>query len=331
MTYNKENQMFDFVKTTRVQSETIRLVTRYDEMNAREQNKDGTVVDVPRLNNIPVHTQTKRFAERLAQEFRGCTFGIDKHCKQSWEQNRLVHNEVWLMMPNQPYALARIGYGDFSPSSKGISCFGVYSRTINNEKYKGGSDQYYMAMSTDIERAVKNAKKHIRMFSPVEYAQMTAGEFTNEVEACSSKVGDAWSIARRTARESDHLYKELKHLMESGHRFLSDEFAGMVTNWITTAKEWSIEKNRAVPAYFVHVSVVRDEQMFDIVEVEDAKGKLGNYSQAWADAKSQKFKANDLPEDLMGKLSVLSLLEPGQYTQGVGKRIDDTMFWVERT
>lgn len=323
--------MFEYVKVTKLEVANQRRIQQLEENERLDKTHSGQTVEIAKVDGISVHSETKRFLERLRVQYRGCKFLVDKHCKSSFLSGMLVFNDVWLTMPGQAYALARVGYGNYSPTNAGVSMFMVYSRTIENEKYKIGSEQYYMAMSSDIERAVKNAKKHVRMFSPVEFAQMTAREFTNEIGRCNEEVQEKWSSARRRARESEHLYKELKHLMESGHRFLSDEFTGMVASWIENAKVWEAEQKRPIPAYFVHVTVVRDEQLFDILEITDAKGQLGNYSMSWADAKSQRFRASDIPEDIMGKLSVLSLLEPGSYSAGVGKRVDEAMFWVERT
>ena len=321
--------MFEYVKTSAVERRTLKVVAEFNEL-CNTPSLDPTALPES-FHGIPVRPEVKAFAERIAREFRGCTFGADRFCKQSWHQSRPVYNELWLMMPGQAYALGRVGYADYSNKDRGTYTYSVYSRTINNEKYKNSSDNFYRAMSSDMERAVKNAKKHIRMYSPTEFAQMTAREFTSSVEDSTNEVESAWQRARREVTGSNDLYKEIKHLVECGHKFLSEEFNTMVASWLETAKAWSVEKHRKIPAYFVHVAVLRNEQTFEIVEIEDAKGRLGNYSQVWADAKPQRFKADDLPEDLMGKLSVLSLLDVGQYTQGVGKRVGETMFWVERT
>ena len=264
--------MFKNVKCSSIEADTIKKINEFNTINEREDIKSASQAEIILLDGIPVHPETKRFVERLRAQYRGCKFGVNRECKTAWNAGRLVYNDVWLMMPGQAYALARVGYGNYSPTNSGSSMFMVYSRAINNEKYRANSEQYYMSMSADIERAIKNAKKYIRLYSPVEYAQMTARDFTNHIENDSDAVRQAWGGARGQVRDSDNLYKELKHLVECGHKFLSDEFAGMVTHWIDTAKAWSAEKNRAVPAYFVHVSVVRDEQVFNIIEVTDAKG-----------------------------------------------------------
>lgn len=320
--------MFEHTKVDSIQQYTAKFLRQLEEERHTQSDSDANKIDF--IDGIPVAPSTKVFLERLRQEFRGATFGIDGENKRMFVGGMLCFADLWLMLPGQSYALARVGYGGYSMKSSSPHCYMVYARMIQNDKYHAGRDQYYMVMTTDFERGVKNAKKYVRMYSPMEYACVTAHEFGYEVEAHSSNVKGKWEEARKTAVNSNHIYREIKHLVDCGHKFLSDEFSQMVTAWIDTATQWNAEKTRKVPVYFVNVSVVRDEQIFEIVEIEDAKGPLGNFSRNWADATTHRFKADDIPEDIMGKLSVLSLLKPGQYSQGVGKRVSETMFWVER-
>jgi hypothetical protein len=38
----------------------------------------------------------------------------------------------------------------------------------------------------------------------------------------------------------------------------------------------------------------------------------------------------EIPEDIMGAVSVLSILNNGQYVANVGMKIDEKHFWIER-
>jgi hypothetical protein len=241
-----------------------------------------------------------------------------------------VFAELWIMLPDQPFALGRVGHGNFSPShssaSKDNKYFMVYSRTIKNEKYRASSDQYYMVMSQDMDKAIKNAKKHIRPYNPAEFAQESASQMKSEVGDITRRMIDARRSAERDVLDIPLVYKELKHLVDLGHQFLDPRFASNLAAWVDAKNAVQAETSRAVPVYFVYVSTQRDEQVFDVVEIPNIK----EYSYT-DQMEFKRFKLDDMPEDIMGKLSVLSLLEPGQYTEGVGKRVDEAMFWVERT
>ena len=45
---------------------------------------------------------------------------------------------------------------------------------------------------------------------------------------------------------------------------------------------------------------------------------------------STTYSMDELPEDIGGAISVLSILEDGQYVPRVGQKVDDTTFWIER-
>jgi hypothetical protein len=42
------------------------------------------------------------------------------------------------------------------------------------------------------------------------------------------------------------------------------------------------------------------------------------------------YYADELPEEIAGRVSVLNILEEGQYVARVGQKIDETTFWIEK-
>jgi hypothetical protein len=305
-------------------------------------NPDNVPLDgIAQVNGIWVRPETKQFIDELSKQFRGATFGVDSECKGCWYNNVYVRQDMWLMLPGEPYALARVGFGNYSPrnsrsENKG-EYFMVYSRAITNEKYRAGSDQYHMSMTKDITKAVTNARRFIRRYSPFEMASGTLNAITTNIGKIENRVRDAWSRARNEAVNGEGLsllYKEIKRLVETDHEFADPKFKDLATAWVDKSKAWAAENVRPIPVYFVQVSTIfRDEQIFEVLEVDNIKLYSGFDSAKFKDANPapKTYGAHDIPEDIMGKLSVLSLLEPGQYTEGVGVRADETMFWVERT
>jgi hypothetical protein len=333
---------FEHTKATDIQKATANVIRKMaEESNKPHYNPENLPLDeIPMVNSIWVRPETKQFVDELSKQFRGATFGINSECKAYWHKGAYVYQDMWLMLPDQPYALARVGFGNYSPrnsrSDNKTEYFMVYSRVINNEKYRAGSDQYYMSMSKDMAKAIVNARRYIRRYSPLDMANNTLYDITRNVENISGKVRRAWNDARHEVvgrtESIDTLFKEIKRLITIGHEFSDPKFKDAVMAWVEKDNAWTIEKQRPVPAYFVQVSTMRDEQIFEVVEVEDIK-PYGDFSASSKEFNptTKTYTVADLPEDIMGKLSVLSLLEPGQYTEGVGIRSDETMFWVERT
>lgn len=279
-----------------------------------------------------INKKLANFLVLLRNQIRGVEFGVTSDCSTQWLFGDRVFKEVWAYLPNQPYALGRVGHGDPSVDrDSDKEAYWVYSRTIFNAKYAAHRDQYNMVTTKDMFKAVKEAKKSLRAYSPHECALVTARDFTHAVENEVNTVNNAVSSTKYKVTDSPDLYRELQHILElSDHgqyQFLSDDLKAKVQAWKQATDEWAVEKVRSIPSCFVHVNVIRDKQRFDVVECADAK----QVSKCLRDNSSTNYYyEEDLPTELMGKLSVLSLLEGGQYSKGVGLRISDTMFWVEK-
>lgn len=272
------------------------------------------------------------FMAVLRNQIRGIEFGVTTDCSTKWMFGDRVFREVYAYFPNQPYALGRVGYGDPTvDNDSDKEAYWVLSRTIFNAKYAAHRDQYNMVTTKDVNKAVKEAKKSLRSYSPLECALATKNGFVSFVEDEANNINSGVRSTKNKVSDSPDLLRELQHILElSNHgqyQFLSEILKTNIQAWKQATDEWAVEKIRAIPACFVNVTVIRDKQRFDVVDCKDAKNmreSLGN------DAPTNYYYEEDLPPELLGKLSVLSLLEHGQYSKGVGLRITDTMFWVEK-
>ena len=93
------------------------------------------------------------FMKGIRRAFRGVLFTQDAGDKR----------RVYVHMPNDPYVMGYIGYGDFLTTAKAMqSSYVISSRHIANYKYADYNDQHYMAMSINLDTAVRNAKKYLR-------------------------------------------------------------------------------------------------------------------------------------------------------------------------
>jgi hypothetical protein len=72
---------------------------------------------------------------------------------------------------------------------------------------------------------------------------------------------------------------------------------------------------------------VGDESYVTLQEATDIKT---SWDKVKVDATTVGYKASELPQDVMGAVSVLSILTDGQYVANVGMRVDDNHFWIER-
>lgn len=236
-------------------------------------------------------------------------------------------DEFSVYMDNYPFDLGRVGYRDYSASGDVGLSYGVYSRKINNAKYKTTSDQYYMMMSADLKKAVKNASKYVVPYTHKELAQAFYERLHGNVEQVyMDKQAKMQNVASEITRNTKGILAELLHLKSLGVQFKTEAFikaSEMVEEAVLEQQE---EEKRNVTGVFVRFRTVGDEMYVDVLEAEDIRKnyRMKNSSQPTT------YLMSDLPDDIAGSISVLNILQDGQYVARVGQKVDDTTFWIER-
>jgi hypothetical protein len=234
--------------------------------------------------------------------------------------------ELYVYMDGHTYAMMKIGYADYSVKNTGDVKYMVSARMIKNEKFREDSDQYHMATAENIERAMKNVKKYMRPYSPVECASMSFHDVRSKFSSVVSDVGSKLYNAKNDIFSSAHLRAELFHMVDVGYEFLSEEFKGMIVKWREAYRADQEARGRALHAYYVNVRIHREEMVCDVIEVLDANKR----TTLDAHAPVVTYKMEELPEHIGGSLAALSMVEDDHYVDGVGLRVDSATFWVQR-
>jgi hypothetical protein len=233
----------------------------------------------------------------------------------------------WVYMPDDHFAMGKIGYGVFSQNGRGGHTYTVQSRTIQNGKYNDYSPQYNMKSSTSRPTAVKNAKKFLRRFSPVEAAQVVARGANDRIQEMKRSLREDMAKIEMTLfgatlstyrKEAPLLFTEMQHLLNSGHKFSTPELADKLAQYVGLTQE----RGNAATAYnmwFVQMS----KQRADVVPVDD----LTAFTPAYGEPQTY---YDELPEEIAGKVAVLSMVEDNTYVHGVGFKAGDDMYYVAR-
>lgn len=280
------------------------------------------------VDGIPVESRLALFCAALRKTNRHIKFGVGKRGGGwSWESGAAVAKELWVYMEGQTYAMMRVGYGDYSLKSGAQRKFMVYARMISNEKFNEARDQYYMAVAETPERALKNAKKYMRPYSPLECASMTFDQVCQRFASTRGAVSSALYEAKDNVQRGSQMRVELFHMIDMGYEFLSEDFRDKLVKWRDAYNEDQIARARALHVYYVGVRIQRDEMVCDVIEVLDAHN-LGTLKQERHTATT--YKMEELPESIAGGLAVLSMTEDDHYVDGVGLRVDSSTFWVQR-
>jgi hypothetical protein len=258
--------------------------------------------------------------------FPGCKFGYSITRSRSSHCGNLglfARSNVSVYYPNDTYAMGDIGYDDYSQNNSGHR-YSVYSRTITNQKFRRDNEGYHMKTSEDMSVVLREIKKNLRPYKVHEIAER-CDEFRRDVrdEVHKAEMNESRTRDAVVSFKSGIL-KELKALVESGHQFINPGFGELCANWISAREEIEKERSRPVPAVFITVSTLRDKQVFDVLKVEDVK-----QASRFPDMPCQRYGEADLPEEYVGKLSVLSLLQDGTYSPRVGRRVDERTYWLE--
>ena len=265
------------------------------------------------------------FAERVCKELR-----VKMHPRD--------RASYWIYRDDCPYVLGWVAYGDYRDGGDGTNMYIVQARTIVNGKYAEYSKQYFMKMSTNVDVAVRNAKKFLRMMSPQEIAGTRLRDASNAVDGVvdtarnefteiRNKVIDVeTSLYSSRTNMGSALINELRHLMNSNHAFVDAEFGQNLTTFFTKQDELTALQNRTVPMWFVRVYERMGQQMFDVLTIDNAES---SYKAQMSDDVSR-YTADDLPEEIMQKLSVLNILSKDDYVDDVGFSAGEGMFYVVR-
>ena len=264
------------------------------------------------------------FMKGIRRAFRGVLFTPDAGDKR----------RVYVHMPNDPYVMGYIGYGDFLTTAKAMqNSYVISSRHIMNYKYADYNDQHYMAMSINLDTAVRNAKKYLR---PLTTKDMALDQWTeSDMRRKSKDTKSAMEVKRNNAL-SDLLAKSnrtlnidynpmleyMRTLVTVGHEFTDKELESSLLNYFALEKDVNALSGNDVDVDYVRVYEKYGKQVFDVVPLirEDSyRSTLGNLIT---------YDKDKVPKDVMGKVSVLSMVENGHWVDDVGYRVDATMFYV---
>ena len=294
----------------------------YDNVKVSEINKRFDLEKQQEArDNLASNSALQAFMAEVRKAFRGVLFtpvaGGDK-------------NRVYVHMPNDPYILGWIGYGDFQTTvSADQKSYTVYSKNIMNMKYADYNDQHYMAMSVNLSTAVRNAKKYLR---PLTTKDMAIDEY-DKMRKLSEKSKDKADLLRANAHmdllrhstsgKPNALVEYMRTLISVGHEFTDKELEGSLLNYFKVEEEANVLKKKKVKTLFVRIYEKYGKQVFDVVSIIKNPQRYGHIADTLTT-----YDKDKVPEDVMGKVSVLSMVDNGHWVDDVGYRVDATMFHV---
>jgi hypothetical protein len=239
---------------------------------------------------------------------------------------RKFFTDVTVYIEGSDYVVGVIGYGyKYGVKETQTPVYMINSRKINNEKFNATRDQYYMSFVADHKKALRLALSKLVPYSPKEMADLTLEKFKEHIGQVRANVRSGVSGLIGPLSDRNILMREMRNLIAQNTMFVTEEFQKAAAGFIKAEEEWEAVRNKPMHGYYVYVRMVGDEQWVDIVEATDAQ-KYHNVK----DCPATSMPVADVPEDIQGKVAVLSMADIGQYMQGVGVRATEKSFWLER-
>jgi hypothetical protein len=281
------------------------------------------------LDGVPIHKELLEFTQALKKAMPKVKFFPHTF---SLSTDRKIHvcSEMFVYMDDFPCDLGRISWADNGVQS-GECTYGVYSRKIQNAKYAQHRDQHHMVMTSDLEKAVKNARKHLVPYTTRELAQVFYEPLHEKVSRVLDIVkSKAHEGARDVVNNRMAILQEIEFLKKQGVQFVTPEFRELSENVEQLLSDYREQETRKVSAIFVRFKQVGDITYADTQEVHNVREIRWDVKMNTTDAQAISCPADELPQDIAGQIAVLNILENEGYVSGVGMKVDDKTYWVER-
>lgn len=189
----------------------------------------------------------------------------------------------------------------------------LYSRLINNEKYKIQNEKYYMKETNDPKKMLKWLKEFVKPYTSLEIMHKTGGHIGNEHEAWRDEPWRSFTSKTRELKSSE-IAEEIMHLQSLGVTFKSDKFRELATTGLELYAE--AKRRKALPTTNAHVFIQPDDSVLVSVPQSDASG-------TWTYENMEKA-----PECVQQQVAMLRLSPVEQYVPEVGRMVSDTVFWI---
>lgn len=290
-----------------------------------------SMIDRAKLEGHPYWFEGVPVESAELQEYMGELVKAMPHITFHPRAESTYAKKFYAVMDEYPFALGAVGYGDVSISKKGTNKPFVVSRKIKNEKFASHREQYYAVSPNSIAKAVKEARKYLAPYTNAEIIfymyEKVRDEAVKHIDTSSAKAQD---LCRKYARGwgvEARFMEEMKHLKDSGVKFATDFFNDAMRDIDAAYAEW-MEVRRYAPAMtFVRIEPGEYPRVHVVRGTDNMRDALKFHVDH---AVESSYGIEELPEDIAGKVAVLSILKNDQYAVRVGYKYDNNIFFIER-
>jgi hypothetical protein len=288
------------------------------------------------VGGFPVVKELYEFMQALQAKNGALRFGVSRNLTSSWVASGHTHLgtlflQLLVYREGDVYAMGRIGYHNPNlegrRSSTDDSAYIVYSRDIENTKYRTHNAAYRTRASKRLNTAVTLALKHLKTCTPVEIANESKLDYslkaTSRVHDLKSKLGNVkYELSRDSHGLVSMVLGELVAAKDKGYSFDSPKVKEYIDKYAEALDKYTAEGMRAVSSYNVRLYERVGVVMADVLLFPDVSNSTPPTLQT--------IPVADMPEDIAGKLAVLDMLSKDEYVEGVGVNVGKGVYWVDR-
>lgn len=308
---------------TKTTTAEIQKLHAHMQQKLTEQPRHRELPDVDGVNITSMELYD--FACELRSQMRGIKFGpaFGQYVTTDYSVLSVYYEE-------DAYIIGQIGY---IPDSSGVLKYVVQSRLIANERYNRHNHAYHTRTGSDMKRMLREAKKNLRRWNPTEIAALSRTNAGDKMRRYLHKFERAESDAREKLVGSVYvgkdrpIFKEFRHMLSTEYEFADPTFRDLIAEWVDAEKILS-DHALQFPVKFVNIAQRFGRQ---VVHTVDTEYRNGDVYMSFKDGSApivQSFQSDDVPEDVVQKVSVLSMLGDEEYVEGVGYKHDETTYWL---
>ena len=247
-------------------------------------------------------------------------------------------SEVAVYREGDAFARGWINYGDYTNSNNANNRFVVYSHNIDNGKYSKSSNQRNMAMTTDIDKAVKLVKKHLRPIPARVGAKESIGELNNAFsksnhDTTTRLVNSRDSIAGRSLSTKflpNALENAFAMLRMQGITIGDKDFHDTVEAYFEAKAAFTNATQLKSNVYFVHPHMRAGIPIYDAIQITWDKNALNSlpYFKVSEGVQPWNDETNGDMDAIKDRIAVLSIMQSTEFVEGVGMKVDANRYFV---
>jgi len=280
-----------------------------------EYERGDAFYEGPNDGYIKVGIEDARLLLRsFAREVSNKLWNIEFYAQSHYEERLHAASELFVHTKGQPFFLGSI----FRDGNK----FAVRSRRISNNKNPN------VAASINFKTALRNAAKHLQLWDVAELAGRPAYKYALERRTRIRAIRDEVSASLARIGVVNEKAPVFKYLLTeiNGNRYVGEELRADVDKYIQQKTAHEELQNSGRFPLFVYVS--KDTNNYDCMDVMHIDADAASRDTVRTTIAKRLHDWDALFQQLLPKMSVLNVMDAGEYVNGAGMKYSDNMFLV---